>query len=124
MKSKTAIRTIRKHLSKWVYCLGIGWWNVKAYYLEGKHAKKEFPPVDGNGILARTYADWRYGTASIYFNVPAVKKLSPEELESTVIHELCHILVNEMREVELHHEERVVTGLTKAFLWTSAGVEK
>lgn len=118
------MKEIREQLDKWVYCLGIGWWDLDVYYLDGKDAKKNFSSKDGNIILALTYADWRYGIASIYFNLPEVKKISSAELENTIVHELCHILVNEMREAELNHEERVVTGLTKAFLWTAAGVKR
>ena len=75
------MKEIREQLDKWVYCLGIGWWDLDVYYLDGKDAKKNFSSKDGNIILALTYADWRYGIASIYFNLPEVKKLSSAELE-------------------------------------------
>jgi predicted metallopeptidase len=51
-------------------------------------------------------------------------KLTTDQRRALIDHELCHILVNEMREGDISHEERVVTGLTKAFLWTAADVEK
>ncbi len=60
----------------------------------------------------------------------AVADLPDEELERVFVHECCHVLVAEMREwgpgdmtqaaceISLKHEERVVCGLTSAFLWT------
>jgi len=48
-----------------------------------------------------------------------MKTMDGDEIERAVVHELCHILVNEMREDEIHHEERVVTGLQKAFMWVA-----
>ena len=112
-------KTIQAYLEKWTYSMGLRWWKVDAYYLTGKDAKKEFGELDNNHhIVARSFADWRYLEASIYFNMPEMRKLSNEQIENTVIHELCHVLVNEMREGALHHEERVVTCLSRAFKWT------
>lgn len=119
-----ARKLIDRYMNKWTYCMGLGWWRVDGYYLKGKEAKKEFPRNGQDTTLARAYADWRYSIASVYFNMPAIKGMEPKEIENMVIHELCHVLVNEMREGELHHEERVVTTLTKAFLWTDEGVRR
>ena len=69
-------------------------------------------------VLALTFSNWKYLTSTIYLNWPAVKKMTAGEIKRILIHEFCHVLVNEMRERKRHHEERVVTGLTDAFLWT------
>ena len=55
-----------------------------------------------------------YGRRSPYAGYAG---MSNEELERTVVHELVHALVNELREGGIDHEERVVTTLTKAVLW-------
>jgi len=46
-----------------------------------------------------------------------------DQIEMTIVHELCHALVNEMRKDGIDHEERTVTALTKAFLWTDGGLD-
>jgi predicted SprT family Zn-dependent metalloprotease len=66
---------------------------------------------------ANCTAHWMYLTARIQVNLLALEYIDNDDLEDVAVHELCHILVNEMREGELHHEERVVTWLTKAFFW-------
>lgn len=120
---ETPIQKIRFYIDKWLKPLGLLWWKVDIAFIDDPKElnQKEFYR-DDDIVLARTFADWRYGTATIYFNVPAFEELSQTDIEMAVVHELVHILVNEMREGELHHEERVVTGLTKAFLWTIEGV--
>jgi len=117
-----AFKRIRKHLDKlvaqWRVPLGLKWWTIKCRYFDDP---ERFEKENGWHALARTYADWRYMTASIEFNVPACEQQSERDLEDVVVHELCHILVNEMREGEIHHEERVCTRLAQAFQWTKQG---
>ncbi len=122
-KYTTQIDLVRSLFDKWVAPLGLRWWNIETVYYDDPGEIIQRFRVDGENIVAaRTFADWRYGTAKIIINVPALDGLIPADLEALVVHELCHILVNEMRENELHHEERVVTGLQKAFVWTRNGV--
>lgn len=103
---------------KWISCLGISWWDVDIlYYDDPASIIQHFRRNDDLLILATCDANWMYGTATISVNLPAFAERTPEQIERTVVHELCHILVNEMREGELHHEERVVTSLTKAIFW-------
>jgi hypothetical protein len=106
---------VRKLLNTWIYVLGLAWYYIEADYYD---SEKDFKKTTGNIVVMRVWVDWRYMTATIAVNVPAVARLSDDELERTVVHELCHALVNEMRETGIDHEERVVTMLTKAFLWT------
>lgn len=97
--------------------IGMGWWDVNFIYSTDE---KEFDSGDQCTVLMRCTADWRYGLAVINVNVNYIDELSDELLERYFIHEMMHILVNEMRQKEdcLAHEERVVTGLTKAFEWS------
>ena len=110
-------KIINAAMEKWTYRLGLRWWSVGAIYHKGKDAKRYFKSADGSTILARTFADWRYGDAFVHFNIPAFRNMSADEIERVVVHELCHVLVNEMTSTGIDHEERVVTGLTKAFMW-------
>lgn len=65
-------------------------------------------------------------SAYITLYLPCLKDLSPQRLEEIVIHELVHILINEMRDYhkDPDHEERVVTGIQKAFSWVVGAVER
>jgi hypothetical protein len=115
-------KTICRYFKIWTYRLGLRWWTVNVIYHKGKEARKFFAAGEDETVLARTFADWRYSVANIHINLPAFRDMEDNEIERVVIHELCHVLVNEMREGEIHHEERVVTHLQKAFLWTLVGI--
>ncbi|KKL89323.1 hypothetical protein LCGC14_1915860 [marine sediment metagenome] len=62
--------------------------------------------------------------ATVAFNISALKELDDHDLEVVVVHEMCHVLVNEMRadrggeptHGSVAHEERVVSTLAQAFL--------
>jgi len=97
--------------------MGLGFYSVDLNFYD---KEKEFRKAGGNVAVFRVWADWRYLSASIAVNVKAVARLDDDELERAVVHELIHVLVNEMREPGIDHEERVVTMLSKAFFWTRA----
>ena len=112
---------IRKILGPWLDELGLKWWTVHIIYDALKR--------DGSPKCAGTAdVDWQYMEASITFHLPKLLDEKDDELEQVVLHELMHILVHEMREWARDagpdgydrcraHEERVVTTLTKAFIW-------
>lgn len=111
-------KTIDKFINKWTYRLGLRWWKVRADYYDNP---SDIIRVFGNGdnvVVARSICDWRYATCTLQINLPALLEMNKDDAEFVIVHELCHALVNEMREEGIDHEERVVTGLTKAFLWT------
>jgi hypothetical protein len=121
------IDLIRKYLELWTQRLGLRWWEIDVLYMDDPATILKTFSNPGNGdelTLARVDVRWEYSQATIAVNLPAWDGLEEWKIERAVVHELCHILVNEMREGEIHHEERVVTGLTKALLWTVADVEK
>jgi hypothetical protein len=103
----------------WLRRLGLLWWEIEVCYYDdpGEIIKRFRDPGGDIQVLATTYAEWKYAAARIEINLPAFDGLEADKIERVVVHELCHILVNEMREDDLHHEERVVTGLTKAMFW-------
>ena len=117
--NKKIRKKIRQYIDKWATPLGLGWWKVDVYYHYSKKAIRRYLKAPkGSTCLGRAYADWRYSEASVHFNAAAMAYRTDEENENTVIHELTHILVQEMREGDIDHEERVVTQLAKAFRWT------
>ncbi len=112
---------LRALTEKWVGPLGLGWWAMEWVY-----AREEYEPpgtTARNDSLAHCHCDWRYGHATITWNMPKVREIKDDELERAFVHELCHIFLNEMRWTaanssdSLDHEERVASTLTKAFLW-------
>ena len=111
---------ITKLIDKWLPNLGLKWWNIDFYY--DRENSKDKPRLDeGHSKLgANTYTQYPYKTAQIDFFLPALSNLDGKALENLVLHELIHILVNEMRyyDKDSDHEERVVSDLTSAFLWT------
>jgi hypothetical protein len=119
-------KQIESLFKKWITRLGLGWWRVDiSFYNDPQSIIDHFGVNDDDTlVVARTYTHWIYGKAEIHVNLPVIEKLSDDETERVIVHELLHILVNEMREDEIHHEERVVTQLTKAIFWVVADVEK
>jgi hypothetical protein len=117
---KKAKKLIKKYLGKWLKPLGLLWWDVTViYYDDPEEIIKIFtPPESGILVCATTWADWRYGTATLCINLSVFENMVEEKVEVAILHELIHILVNEMKEGEQKHEERVVTQIQKAFLWT------
>jgi predicted SprT family Zn-dependent metalloprotease len=63
--------------------------------------------------------EWKYQTATITLYPKTMRHLTPEEIENTVIHEIMHVFLNEMRawSIDTDHEERCATQLQKAFSW-------
>lgn len=112
---------IKKCFDRWTYRLGLRWWEVNiTYYSEPDEIVHRFR-TDGDKVcVAFTDVDWIYSRAYIHVNLPRLMDQDEGEIERIVVHELMHVLVNEMREDEMHHEERVVTQLTKAIFWTIA----
>lgn len=117
-------KQIEKLFNKWTYRLGLRWWNIKLYiYDDPKDIMNNFKSEGDAFVAATSLCDWRYTNCNIEINYPEVKKMNKADTEKIIIHELCHALVNEMEKSGIDHEERVVTGLTNAFLWTAMDCE-
>lgn len=112
MKNKRVKKLIRKYFIYWVHWTGLGYWSIKANFKKGIT-----PSSHGDDLGGCCWVDWRYFKAEIDFYPQALRSCSQQEIENVVIHELMHILINEMRETGIDHEERVVTGLQKALSW-------
>jgi len=98
----------------WIKQSGLGWWRVAVEY---EREDKELDATGKYALAAETTAKWQYLDATIIFNMRALTERSLDDLEGTIVHELMHIFVNEMRERGLLHEERVATSLAKGFIW-------
>lgn len=106
-------------LDIWIAPLGLRWWKLT-------HVWKRTTESGTHGPLQATCsAAWEYMDACIEWYLPTIATLADDALEDTVIHELMHVLVNEMSVANNQeaagdndaHEERVVTTLAKAAMW-------
>jgi hypothetical protein len=101
---------------------------LRDWVITVRYNREPFNTPDGEEAGAQVVSSWFYKTAEIDFNCSNLYQTGPLEMELVVIHELCHLLVNEAREWGgkygertdewSHHEERVVTDLSVAFLQT------
>ncbi|MGI6207108.1 MAG: hypothetical protein ACOYEW_02745 [Anaerolineae bacterium] len=99
----------------WITALGLGYWNIRhAYY--GEENRDRFSRHEGEALMT-VQPDWRYLTATIDINLELVSQISDPELEMHYVHELAHVFLDEMREQDPAHEERVATMLARAFIW-------
>lgn len=111
---------ILKLLDKWVKPMGLGWYSILYVWKRDK-------PDDGVGATT-DYSLWMYKKITISFNMPILLEVTDKELESTVTHELCHILVaplaNNMRLADTEDEkyrtdliEQVTESLNDTLRW-------
>lgn len=110
--SKQLIDVIRKYIKKWKTNLFLGSWrinfNVRDYLKTGD---------DGFGTIATCDSSWQYFEATLNFSLEKMANMEEKDIEGVVVHELLHAVVNEMREEDIKHEERVVSQLTMIALW-------
>lgn len=105
----------------WQARLGLKWWRVwRSYVRDASEFRVDDERKPDTSACAEV--DWRYLEATIKFNMLPCSRCEDDELEYVIVHELCHVLINETRGPELKayqgHEERVATTLAKAFIWT------
>ena len=107
----------RRFFEPWITSLGLRWWSVEIVFYR---KSRDFRKANGASRTAamKVFPKWQYLQAFIAVNVPAISRMDDTELERAVVHELCHILVNEMHGANQDHEERTVTTLADAFIWT------
>lgn len=115
---KAQIRRIKKLGDKWLTPMGLKWWSIEHRF---NASRKPFRHEGDRETVMKTTTAWQYRRAWIDFNVPLIATLSDHEVEHDYVHELCHILVEEMRgnpSDEQMHCERAVDSLADAFMWT------
>lgn len=111
---KKTIAILREYFKWWINWTGLGWWRVDILFIKDR---KEFTVDKNREQTMVCIADWRYLTATIRVNLQSARERKRYDLERTVVHELVHILVNELDVGDTGHNERTVTQLTKAFFW-------
>jgi len=111
---------IKKYVDKWLIKLGLKGWDIDFYYHRDAKAEKDGNYGRGFCVEACTAAQYPYKSATVWFYLSSLFGKSDKDIENTVLHELIHILTDEMKDQDkdLNHCERVITDLTNAFLWT------
>jgi hypothetical protein len=109
MKPKRIKKLLRKYIAWWVHWTGLGYWDIGVTFEDMCEEN-----LDRCGI---SHVNWEYLTANLTFYIKPLRRVSPATIELAVVHELMHVLLNEMRENGIDHEERCATQLQKAFVW-------
>lgn len=118
-------RRVQALARRWQPVILQDYWRVEYVWHRGPF---ESSGLDGDVLerrIADATADWRYCHATIQWNLEAAWQEDDEALERTVIHELCHLALAELRHGIsdeafntarwVAHEEHVVTLLAVAF---------
>jgi hypothetical protein len=127
------IALLAKYTKDWYWIAERQGWQIDTEYHREEWGG-ESRPGEHLTIGAEAWSSWRYLMATIKFFLPAIKDIvtdksyPPEDradrLEKLVLHEVCHVLVNEMafdptdkdKEGAYDHEERVVEMLARAII--------
>lgn len=120
MTEDEAVQFALDRLDWWIRHLGLKSWDINMFFVNDIDVEAEDAVASAAG-----FQRWEYMKADLYFSKKELIESSKEEIEENIVHELSHVLVGEMREKKdmVKHEERVVTSLTKAFLWVRDGGE-
>lgn len=111
-------RRVNKLVKEWKDKLWLNGWFITTAFVETWEDYKEPIPSETLACVPHDECLWEYMQATIVFHLGNAAKQSDDDLKEAVIHELLHVVVNEMREADIKHEERVVTILTR-IIWSN-----
>lgn len=77
-------KRVQKYIDKWFETMGLGWFKVKF----------EWSREPDGEVAGRTWSMWQYKQATITWFLPHLAECDDETIESTVVHEFCHILLS------------------------------
>ena len=119
---------------RWILPVGLAAWKLNCVYVRNDFMMDGQPAPEA---LATASTKSEYMLATLSWNMPVVAEHDDRELERIFLHEVSHILVNEMRPSrndtpldkvltgeDAWHEERVCTMIGNALLWTRESVER
>jgi hypothetical protein len=98
--------TIREAIIEYKTTLYLYMWDITSEIVDAIQSDNNIR------ISADCNCNWKYLEATIRFSELELKFRTKEEIKKIVLHEMIHIVVNEMREEGIDHEERVVSHLT------------
>lgn len=111
-KRKAKFRSkVTKYHDEWKNLLALSWWKHEIAFFD------HMTNVDGTSPLAECTVNWQYQEYTININEYDLCKQDNVALKRIILHELLHVVVAEMREGDLKHEERVVTLLQNSIIY-------
>lgn len=124
-------QTVRvQHIIDKYLTTGIGWWSVTYRWIR---ASGDMPRVanshihgEGGETVFTVASRWEYRTADLHVNLQSVHDVKDDlELERYYAHEIAHILVKPMQNLErddadVAHEELVCSTIGDALAWAFA----
>lgn len=112
----TPERRLRTLFKKWTPRLGLADWDI-TLELSPDTGMDNTGWEKGFETAAECASHWEYQRATIRFAEAWVVEATDSALEDTVVHELMHVMLNELRrEHKMPNEERTAVMLTRAFL--------
>lgn len=107
-------KRVERYFQYWQRALWLEQWRTTFKWHRGEFSQDE---SDGRTVM-RVTSDYRYMQAEVEVYLPAVVDQEDEALERSVVHELSHVLLNEMHywNEDGSHEERVATTMSQAFV--------
>lgn len=111
---------IEAAVDRWRGLLGMHGWRINRSFHDGQYVMP-----DGRVSIApaSSHVKWEYLYAHLDFNVEEMAGMDDARVEEIVVHELMHVMVNEMRDlcaeehpILIKHEERVCETLAQAFI--------
>jgi hypothetical protein len=111
VKDKKIKKHARKIFEWWSLWLGLNYGSVDLKFVEF------IKEASGPDVSGTCDTDWRYQETIVTLALHKLRELNKYQIERVIVHELMHVFLNEMREDDIDHEERVATNLQKAFIW-------
>ena len=105
-----------KYTKKWDLPLGLRWWHQTHEWCDEPIGDAP----EGRSVAGKADVDWQYCRVVFKWYLPGLAELDDTALEKLVVHEMMHVLTNEMRQWQdasdaMMHEERCATTLARAF---------
>jgi hypothetical protein len=120
MKDKKIKRYARERFEWWTHWLGLQYSDITLEFVDVIDEGNGLVNLDQVGVC---YSNWKYMESHIVLSMRKLRDFDKEQIEKTIVHELMHVMLNEMREDGIEHEERVATSLQKAFFWVRKGIK-
>lgn len=123
-KFETQKARVERYFHPWSKQMGLLYGNI---HLSWRRTWKD--PIQENGgagasmVLFDCYTDWRYSRTTLVAYLPAIEEIDDAELEYSVVHELCHVLLKELQPScgcdtdHRDHEEHAASALARAYVW-------
>lgn len=108
-------KRLQGHIDRWFTAMGLGWFKIG---MEWKRVIDEQSP----SCAARVETQWQYRQAHITWYLPNTMNQKDDDLDSIVVHEFVHILINPLTIVDrsedlgVQHEYATET-IARAMEW-------